>query len=145
MLNIKKFLVTVLLLLIPTYTVSGDNSIIKDHYTFQYNAFPSTSLPAQMTRQYQFKRSQNMALVNITVIDNNSDIRYKGIKAKVKGVMQNLMGQQKKLKFKEIFEDKTYYYIAEVPTEHNDVVHMKITAQPNDSEKSYDFKFVKQF
>lgn len=135
--------------LLSVFAVSicaDDNfSVEKPPYTFQYNAFDSLTLPPEMSQRYHFKRSKESAIVNITVIDNRSKIRYKGVKASISGKMQNLIGQHRKLEFKEIHEDQAYYYIAQVPIEHNDVVHIIIQAQPHDSEQSYEFKFVRQF
>ncbi len=123
----------------------AENELVIDSYTFQYNAFSADSLPAEMSSRYHFKRSKNSALVNITVIDNNSNIRFKGIKASVQGVMKNLLAQETKLTFKEIYEDQAYYYIAQVDIEHNDVVHLIISVQPEHAKRVYEVKFVKQF
>jgi len=98
-----------------------------------------------MTNKYGLKRSKHIALVNITIIDTNSNQLFKGIKANVNGVMQNLLAQQRKLKFKEIYEDYAYYYLAEVKVEHKDLVNMIIDVKPFNSQETFNFKFTKQF
>ncbi|MBF0264305.1 MAG: DUF4426 domain-containing protein [Gammaproteobacteria bacterium] len=124
---------------------ADNNSYAQSHYVFQYNAFPSDSLSSLMTNKYGFKRSKNTALVNITIIDKDSDSLFKGIKAEVNGAMKNLLAQERKLKFKEIFEDNAYYYIAEVKVEHKDLVNMNIEVKPYNANQLFTFKFTKQF
>jgi len=113
-------------------------------HTVHYNAFPTDSLPSEMTQRYHLKRSKNMALVNISIVKNEASIQIQGVKSTVNGVLKNLMGQEKKLSFQEIHEGKAYYYIAQVPVEHNEVVKFKIQVTTTDKQ-NYNFTFDKQF
>jgi len=79
-----------------------------------------------MTQRYQLKRSKNMALVNISVVDSKSSLMPQGVKSKVSGQVKNLMGQAKSLDFKEVHEGKAYYYIAQVNVEQHSNLQSKI-------------------
>lgn len=114
------------------------------HHTVCYNAFPGDTLPVQMTQKYDIKRSKNMALINITVLKNNPEHPGQGIAAQVSGVMQNLMGQKKKLTFREVHEGNAWYYLAEVKVEHDEVVNFFIHVKTKDGQ-DYDVTFSKKF
>lgn len=126
-------------------TLYADNAKSFGEHTVYYNAFPTDSLPSQMTQRYQLQRSKNMALVNISVVDNNSSLMPQGVKSNVRGEVKNLMGQSKTLEFREIHEGKAYYYIAQVKVDNQEVVNFKITAQPKATGSKYDVSFSKKF
>ncbi len=122
----------------------ADNAKVYKLHTVHYNAFPTDSLPPEMTERYHFKRSKNMALVNISILNNVSGLQFQGIKSKVTGVLKNLMAQEKILSFQEIHEGQAYYYIAEVPIDHNEMVKFIIHIKTSDNQ-DYKLTFNKQF
>lgn len=130
-------------LLLP-FTTQAENIKAYKLHTVHYNAFPSDSLPSQMTQKYKLKRSKNMAIVNISIIKNQPSIPIQGIKSTVNGSVKNLMAQEKSLSFQEIHEGEAYYYIAQVPIEHNEIVKFKINIKTADNQ-SYNVDFGKQF
>jgi|SaaInl4_200m_RNA_FD_contig_51_253757_length_547_multi_3_in_0_out_0_1 hypothetical protein len=130
--------------LLFSMAIQADNTKKYELHTVHYTAFPSDSLPSQMTKKYKLKRSKNMALVNISVIKNQPSIPIQGVKSTVAGTVKNLMSQEKTLSFKEVHEGEAYYYIAQVPVEHNEMVKFKIQIKTADNQ-SYDVDFGKQF
>lgn len=125
-------------------TVQAENTKVYTIHTVHYNAFPTDSLPPEMTQRYHLKRSKNMALVNISVVKNEASIQIRGVKSTVKGVLTNLMAQEKELLFQEIHEGQAYYYIAQVAVEHNEMVKFKIQIKTSDKQ-NYNLVFDKQF
>jgi len=125
-------------------SLQAENTKAYKLHTVHYNAFPTDSLPSEMTQRYRLQRSKNMALVNISVVKNEASIQIQGVKASVNGVLKNLMGQEKKLSFQEIHEGQAYYYIAQVPVDHNEVVTFKIHINTSDKQ-NYNLAFDKQF
>jgi hypothetical protein len=125
-------------------TLQAENTKTYKLHTVHFNAFPTDSLPSEMTQRYHLKRSKNMALVNISIVKNEPSIQIQGVKSSVSGVVANLMGQQKKLPFQEIHEGQAYYYIAQVPVEHNEVVKFKIQIKTTGNQ-NYNLVFDKQF
>ena len=114
-----------------------------DHIVY-YNAFPTDSLPAQMTKQYGLKRSKNYAMINISVMEKAAGVPT-GVKSEVTGNLKNLMGQTRAIEFREIKEGKAIYYIAQIGVQSKEVVNFNIDIKPDGSNEKYEIKFSKQF
>ncbi len=114
-----------------------------DHIIY-YNAFPTDSLPSEMTKKYGLKRSKNYAMVNISVMKKSSGIPT-GVKAKVTGSLKNLMGQTRELEFREIKEANAVYYIAQIGVQNQEIVNFNIDIRPEGTELNYDVAFDKKF
>jgi len=123
----------------------AENAKSFGQHTVYYNAFPTNSLPSQMTQRYQLQRSKNIALVNISVVKNKSSLMPQGVKSIVSGEVKNLMGQAKSLEFKEIHEGEAYYYIAQVRVDNEEVVNFYVNAKPEKTGGNYDVSFSKKF
>ena len=137
-------LFTSLFLLTTAMLASAENSKeYKDHIVY-YNAFPTDSLPPQMTKQYGLKRSKNYAMINISVMEKGAGIPT-GVKSKVTGKLKNLMGQTRDLEFREIKEGQAIYYIAQIGVQSQALVHFMIDITPEGSSEKYDIKFSKKF
>lgn len=114
-----------------------------DHIVY-YNAFPTDSLPAQMTKQYGLKRSKNYAMINISVMEKAAGVPT-GVKSAVTGTLKNLMGQNRTLEFKEIKEGKAVYYIAQIGVQSKETVTFNIEIKPASNNEKYKIKFTKKF
>lgn len=127
-----------------TSTVYAANSKEYADHIIYYNAFPTDSLPPEMTKQYALKRSKNYAMVNISVMKKGSGIPT-GVKAKVTGTIKNLMGQTRELEFREIKEANAVYYIAQIGVQSKEVVNFNIDIKPEGTKLKYDIAFNKKF
>jgi len=114
-----------------------------DHIVY-YNAFPTDSLPPQMTKQYGLKRSKNYAMINISVMEKGAGVPT-GVKSQVTGQLKNLMGQSRALEFREIKEGQAVYYIAQIGVQSKEVVNFSIDIIPEGSKEKYEIKFSKKF
>jgi hypothetical protein len=132
---------------IGTYSQAGSYSNTAKEYAdhiVYYNAFPTDSLPAQMTKQYGLKRSKNYAMINISVMEKAAGVPT-GVKSKVTGNLKNLMGQSRKIEFREIKEGKAVYYIAQIGVQSKETVNFYIDIIPDGSKEKYEIKFSKKF
>lgn len=77
-----------------------------------YMVVASSFLSPEVTRAYGIQRSKYNALVNISILDADSQAAQE---AAVTGQAVNLLGVSKTLEFKQIKEDKAIYYIAVLP------------------------------
>ncbi len=136
-------LVVMLFALLNTM-VLAENAQEYDEYIVYYNAFPTDSLPPEMTKQYGLKRSKNYALVNVSVMKKGAGIPT-GVKSEVTGELKNLMGQVRKLHFKEIKEGKAVYYIAQVGVQSHETVNFTIKIKPEHGQEKHTVKFSKRF
>jgi hypothetical protein len=108
----KKLILLFSLFAFSSSTLFAEQSIMSGNYVVHYSAFPSTVISPKVAASYGLKRSEYRALLNITPQIKNED-GVKGIKAKLKGKAQNLVGQSQTLEFKEIIEGDVIYYLAE--------------------------------
>lgn len=140
---VKLFVFAFALLGFTTTLYAANAKEYADHIIY-YNAFPTDSLPPEMTKQYALKRSKNYAMVNISVMKKGSGIPT-GVKAKVTGTLKNLMGQTRNLEFREIKEATAVYYIAQIGVQSKEVVNFNIDIKPEGTNLKYDVSFSKKF
>ena len=144
--NLKVIVLTSVLAFL--LTISGisfaDNSKEFAQHIVYYNAFPTDSLPSQMTKQYGLKRSKNYAMINISVMKKGTGVPT-GVKSKVTGQLKNLIGQTRTIEFREIKEGKAIYYIAQIGVQSKEVVNFFIDIYPQDNNEKYEIKFTKKF
>ena len=145
----KYFRYTSFLLLAVSFLAFGFNSQAENAKEFAehivyFNAFPTDSLPAQMTKQYGLKRSKNYAMINISVMEKGTGVPV-GVKSNVTGELKNLMGQSRELEFREIKEGKAVYYIAQIGVQSKETVNFNIDIKPEGGQEKYEVKFSKKF
>ncbi|NVJ50250.1 MAG: DUF4426 domain-containing protein [Gammaproteobacteria bacterium] len=116
-----------------------NNSKVFGHYQVHYSVFNSDFLTPEVARQYQLTRSRSLGLINITVIDTNTN---QAVSAGVTGNAYNLAGQNKSLVFREIKEQGAIYYIADFRFVNEERLHFKLNVSPDGIEDQFalDFK-----
>ncbi len=122
----------------------GNTSKEYEEHIVYFNAFPTDSIPSQITKQYGLKRSKNYAMINISVMEKSAGIPT-GVKSSVSGQLKNLMGQSREIEFREIKEGKAIYYIAQIGVQSKETVNFYIDITPEGSKEKYDIKFSKKF
>ncbi len=115
-----------------------------DSYEVHYNTFNSSFLTPEVARAYDIQRSQHLALLNIAVLDNQSEGK-KPVKAMISGSMKNLLGQTRNLDFSEIREGDAVYYISSFRFTDDERWSFAINVQPDPNQPAYQLKFDKQF
>jgi hypothetical protein len=136
--TIHRVLIAGLLLVFVGLVNADDNSATFDQYTVHYSVFNSDFLQPETARQYGLTRSRNLALVNLSIIDNQSG---QGVTANILGNAYNLAGQNKDLAFKEIREEGAVYYIANFRFANEELLTFKLDITPSGQEKSYHLEF----
>ncbi|PKH03627.1 DUF4426 domain-containing protein [Psychromonas sp. MB-3u-54] len=95
-----------------------------DNLEVHYIALPSTFLQPDIAKKYNIKRSQYNGLINISVLDKRNNA--KAVSAELSGSGKNLLGQNEALKFQEIKEGDSIYYIADYPFLNEEIVNFNI-------------------
>lgn len=113
-------------------------------YNVHHNAFNSDFLLPEVARSYDIKRSNKMALLNITVTVPQENAPEKPVAAVVTGTARNLIQQTRHLQFQEIRETDAIYYIAEFPITNELVLHFEINAS-HDGKAIGTTKFTQMF
>lgn len=100
-------------------------------YSVHINALTTDQLPAEVARGYQISRSQNRAMLNVSVRKNTNGTE-KPVPAAVDIVVKNLSSQLKDAKFREIRENDppAIYYICEVPVNHEETLVFNVDLTP---------------
>ncbi|WP_070964640.1 DUF4426 domain-containing protein [Vibrio sonorensis] len=79
-----------------------------------YSAFNSTFLTPKVARSYKLKRNGYSAVLNISVLDTYQPGKA-ATSAVIQGSVKNLLGQTRKLTFRQVMEGSAIYYITEFP------------------------------
>jgi hypothetical protein len=105
--------------------VLAENSVRSGELVVHYNAVPTTSLTADVARQYGITRSANRALVNIS-IRRGSPGADQAVPAKVSVAATNLNGQRSDLRVREVREGEAIYYLAEARIQGQETLNFEI-------------------
>ena len=88
-----------------------------------FTVFNSLFIPPEIASVHALVRAKNQALINVSVLDNNTG---KTVAADIRGVARNLLQQSKSLEFKTIDEPDAVYYIASLRHTNEEVMHFDL-------------------
>ena len=108
-------------------------------WNVHYIAFGSTFVTPEIAKAYGIIRSRYKGVINISVLDKANVAQ----KVHISGVARNLLGNQVKLKFKEIVEGKSVYYIAQIDYSNAETFRFEIDLKQGNENQS--FKFTQDF
>ncbi|MFT5085430.1 MAG: hypothetical protein ACI9Y1_003491 [Lentisphaeria bacterium] len=98
-----------------------------DGFTVRHVVFNSTFLLPEVAKAYGIKRSKYESLLNVSLSPNGQS---GGLPAAIEGTATNLMQQQKSLKFIEINEENTTYYLAPVRVGNEEFLRFQLSLTP---------------
>lgn len=110
-------------------------------YTVHYNVFNSTDIPASVAETYQLVRGKDRALVNISVTKTENGVASLGLPAKVSGSRRNLMQQKQTLKFIEVDEGNSTYYLAPFVFNNEELLHFDVALEVSDGARPLHITF----
>ena len=108
-------------------------------WQIHYVVFPSSFLSPTIADDYAIKRGKDVAVINISVLDRDSN----GAPANITGQATNLLGQISHLEFRQIREGGAIYYLAEIRHTDQEVVRFRFAITPPDA-GTFDLKFQKK-
>ncbi|NVJ60743.1 MAG: DUF4426 domain-containing protein [Gammaproteobacteria bacterium] len=111
---------------------------VVDNYTVHYSVVNSDFLTPAVASRYGIQRSKALALVNISVLKNDSG---KAVSAGVSGNAYNLAGQNKDLAFKEIKEEDAIYYISTFRFSNEERLTFKLKIRPDGTDENFEVNF----
>ena len=103
----------------------GQNSVRSGEFVVHYNAVPTTSLTADVARQYGITRSANRALVNVSVRRGEPGADQ-AVPATVTVAATNLNGQRSELRVREVREGEAIYYLAEARVQGQETLNFEV-------------------
>lgn len=113
------------------------------NFDVHYMALGSTFLTPSIAKTYGITRSSYTGIVNIAVLDT-SEADSPAVPIEISGVANNLLDARIQLKFKEIREGKSIYYIAEVPYRDDQEINFDIAIK-HGNQLNTNLKFKQKF
>jgi hypothetical protein len=124
--------------------VLAENSVRSGELVVHYNAVPTTSLTADVARQYGITRSANRALVNVSV-RRGAPGADQAVPATVRVAATNLNGQRSDLRVREVREGEAIYYLAEPRIGARDTLDFELRITPQGSAAPVLVRFRQEF
>jgi hypothetical protein len=115
-----------------------------DHVV-HFNAQPTTMLPPEVARAFGIRRSGNRAMLNITVLRRGDTEGSTPVTADVSISANNLLGQLKDVRIRELREGDAIYYIGEVTVANEEIITFNVSVRPEGVDTPHEFKFRQQF
>ncbi|WP_417659541.1 DUF4426 domain-containing protein [Pseudidiomarina sp.] len=134
--------VALISMLIMPGTAVAEQSKRIGPWEVHYNAFNSTLLRPEMAQQYQLSRSENLATVNISVLDAATADKP-AQRVTLSGYVMNPLSQQQRLEFREVIEGDAIYYLAQTRFSNLETLRFFITITQGD--ETHELRFHKEF
>jgi hypothetical protein len=115
-----------------------------DHVV-HFNAQPTTMLTADVARAFAIRRSRKRAMLNVTVMHQDAGRAGVPVSADVMVRANNLLGQGKKVRLRELREAEAIYYIGEMAVANEEIVTFNVSVRPEGVDAPYEFSFRQQF
>ena len=114
-------------------------------YVVHYNAQSTEMLPPEVARAYGIQRSENRAMLNVSVLRKETGTIGQPVAAKVTVDASNLTGQLKNVDIRQIEEGQAIYYIGEVGVANRETLIFDIRVQPEGEPAPFKIRFRQQF
>ncbi|MBF8224229.1 MULTISPECIES: DUF4426 domain-containing protein [Halomonadaceae] len=82
------------------------------NYQIHYNAINTSFLTPEVAAAHNIQRSQVMALLNVSVLEEQEDGTTRPVNAWVNGRVSNLAGQLQNLSFRTVRDGEAIYHLA---------------------------------
>ena len=148
MTRIYPICISLILLACATCPVQAEQAKIFGEYTVHYNAFTTNILSPEIAKLYNISRSNNRALLNISILKKAMGTTTKPVRARVNATATNMNAQLHKLQVRELIEagdPGAVYYLAETTVHNGDTLTYNISFSPEGDDQTYSFSFQQQF
>nr|WP_298522594.1 DUF4426 domain-containing protein [uncultured Halomonas sp.] len=100
------------LALLVSLSVSAEQLERIGDYRIHYSAVNTSFLTPEVAAAYDIQRSKMMALLSVSVLEDQPDGSVRQVQANVEGEVGNLAGQSQPLAFRTVREDGAIYQLA---------------------------------
>ncbi|MCK7594372.1 DUF4426 domain-containing protein [Pseudomarimonas salicorniae] len=122
----------------------AQDSLTRDGYTVYYSAIPTLDLTPEVARGYAITRSEQRALLNIS-IRRDTEAGNVAVRAAISGSVQNDAGQAQRVTVREIREGDAIYYLAEPRMRPGDTLRFDLVVTPEGSTQPISVRFSRPF
>ena len=123
----------------------ADNSKDFGDYVIHYNSLATDMLTPEVAREYHITRSQNNAMVNITVLKKVLGSPGQPVHARVEVTGTNLNGQMRKIRLREVREGNAIYYIGEFGVANEETIKFDVRVRPQGNMDNLQVEFSQDF
>ncbi|MCL1074145.1 DUF4426 domain-containing protein [Shewanella dokdonensis] len=135
----RRFLLLVVLWLTAVSVAYAEQKLQVGHYDIHYMALPSTFLTPAIAHNYGIDRSPYTGFLNVVVQDRELPGQPM-VAVEISGIATNILDARFKLKFREIREGHSIYYLAECPYRDTEEIRFKLVIRKdNDLNTTVDF------
>ena len=127
---------------VPEAEPAGASFVDIGDHVVHLSAQSTDQLPPEVARAYNIVRSQNRAMLNVSILEEGSNTP---VTADVAVKTVNLTGQLKNVTMRMIQEQEAIYYIGETPVANQETLIFDISVRPDGVEKAADVRFKRQF
>lgn len=114
-------------------------------FVIHFNALPTTDLSADIASQYGIVRSENQALLTVSIRRKLTGQTDTGVRGDISVSATNLTGQLKKMTMREIAEEDSVYYIGQVAITNAETLIFAIEVLPEGTSDVRQIRYMKQF
>lgn len=115
------------------------------NYVVHFNAISTNQLTPDIARQYGIVRSDNRAMLNVSIIKKEPATTGVPVSGSVSASAVNLTGQHKNMTLREIREEQAVYYIGELPVANEETLIFTIDVTPMNEPSRFSVRYMKQF
>ena len=127
---------------VPEAEPAGASFVDIGDHIVHFSAQSTDQLPPEVARAYNIVRSQNRAMLNVSILEEGSNTP---VTADVAVKTVNLTGQLKNVTMRMIQEQEAIYYIGETPVANQETLIFDISVRPDGVEQAADVRFKRQF
>ncbi len=133
---------------VPVAAPAEDNVIEFGAHSIHVNALSTDQIPPQVTSSYGIVRSKNRALLNVAVIEKDTNLT---VPASVTAEAVNLTGQLKGINMRKVEEQDqasgnvATYYIGELQVANRETLTFEVTVMLPGVDEPLQFEFKRQF
>lgn len=127
--NAKALVFTLATLLLASFQVQAGQKDFGE-YKVLWSVFPSTFLAPEVAQANNLQRSNGIGVVNISIMEEDENGRYKPVNGQIEGSISNDIQQTTFLAFRRIKEGDAVYFIAQYQYQSGSLMTFNVTAQP---------------
>ena len=135
--------ITGIFLLMSGLSQAGEPQVFGD-YTVHYNALNTDTLQPEMAAAYNVVRSKNRGMLTISVLKETAS-GNKPVRANITISANNLTGQFRTFKVREVNESHAIYYLSEFHVAHEEILNFTLQILPEDSPQTMTVSFRQKF
>jgi hypothetical protein len=132
---------------VPIPTAEPELASSKDFgdYVVHFNAISTDQLTPEVAKSYNIVRSRNRAMLNVSILKKVTGALGESVPGSVAAQAANLNGQLKDVNIREIKEEKSIYYIADIPVSNGETLVFTVDVTPINETSRFSVRFTRQF